>query len=336
MKRLLFPSFITVLFWSTQSTAELLKMPDLPASQMVQSEVAKIYDPSSTQTIGPLTTIAPWADANALMVALRNKMLSLEVNALNNALYLEGYGKDTPSDVIITTHLTGYCARSSTNEQKLAGGCPSDPLMQNADIKISTILSGFRYDEGGARETAAKMVMNNLIQPIPTPGYLDENNQLVKDALTKPDQRKQLAEALTEQAMLSTARYSLAEMVAKRTSVSTSKGAVSMMEILEKEAAQRFLNTVWQNNMAALKNKALSDNKPEQAVLYEIAMMDAFRNWMEYERYRQTERVEALLAALLSLQYKQVKGGAAALSSVTSSSVDSTPSPETEPGSSEP
>lgn len=335
MNRLLFPSFIMmVLFWSTQSPAELLKTPDLPPSQMVQNEVAKIYDPSAIQTIAPLTTIAPWADANALMVGLRNKILSLEINALNNALYLEGYEKDVPADVIVTTHLLGYCAGSSTIEKALGVSCPSDPLMQDADIKVSTLLSGFRYDDEGVRENAAKMFMNNFVQPFPTPDYLDENNQLLKDSLTKPEQLKRLADALTEQALLSPARYSLAEMVAKRSPVSTKKGAVSMMEVWEKEAAQRFLNSVWQNNMAALKNKALSDNKPEQVVLYEIAMMDAFRNWMEYERYRQTERVEALLAALLSLQYKQAKGGAAVLSA-TSDSSSSSPPPEAESGTSE-
>jgi len=68
-------------------------------------------------------------------------------------------------------------------------------------------------------------------------------------------------------------------------------GDQSPFELMENEANRRFTDPAW---IASL------SSTPETGVLRELAIMDSYKIYLEFQRYKQAERLEALLAAMLS------------------------------------
>lgn len=299
----------------------------LPPSKIIESEVNVIYNASDSvqvapaQGINPPVMIQPWKDANALMNYILNVVQDIQVKGINENLYLQyltpqSGNATSPYDDLFTNHYYGACAQSSTNEGNAANAkCQTDTMLQHGDLKVSSVLDGFVY-QNPDREIMARLFVNNLINPFPSE-ILRDPNSLSADKIKDPGYRKQVAEALADQAVLSVAREPFAEMVAKRKQVSAVSNS-SMMQVMEKEAAQRFLNAAWQQKMQKNIENALNKNKPEQAVLYEMAMMQAYQNWMVYQQYRQMERVEALLSALVSVEWRAAKAAGSVVSTAQS------------------
>ena len=62
---------------------------------------------------------------------------------------------------------------------------------------------------------------------------------------------------------------------------------------MEQEATNRFENSDWHTTI---------DNANQEVLLKEMVKMEAFKIWMEYHKYKQNERIEALLATMISTQ----------------------------------
>jgi len=286
----------------------LLQTPDLPLSELIDRELEALYNSTESITLSGLGAIAPWKDARVMMKALRNSVENIQVQGVNRNLYLQGLYSSTPTNnttperEIVVDHFTIYCAESANNERiNYPGKCQFDPRLQHADIKLTTVLSGSRYEN--ERRNAARLFIDNVIAPFPSE-KLSMPSATKPEQIASPQSRKGIAESLANEAVLSVAREPFAEMFAKRNSIAELNNR-SLMEIMEKEAGQRFLNEAWQAEMREAIRVAKADKKPQEAILYELAVMEAYRTWLEYERYRQTERIEALLAATLAFNQRQ-------------------------------
>lgn len=240
---------------------------------------------------------------------------------------------------IMTNHFANYCMNGVEGSN-----CPSDVLLQNADAKVSTILSGTALD--AARKAAADSFLFTFI-PIPAKNlapfavngttsiasFQAKNNP---NSSAYPDPQQSFADNLSNQALLSIARQPFTEMIAKRTPPQS--GGDSMMQMIERVANQRFLSTNW----AASLNPPPQPNAPPptptaialqtNVMLQEIALMQAANLWLEKERYRQTERVEALLAALIVQNYNSGQAVSAQISNQPAAAPTSTaPTPAPSP-----
>lgn len=326
--RLLLGIFLLNTVTNIAIAAEVLGTGTIPPSEMVNKELELIYQSGADSiTIGG-TDIAPWTEAKVLMKANRDAKLDLELKAMNYSLYLQGLERDkdgislknTPQAEIVANHITkgGYCASSSTSEARFQ--CQTDALLQHGDINAASLLSGFRYDN--AREIAARLFINNLVNPFPTEELLDP--KVLQDP-TSAVNSKIIAEALAEQAVLSTAREALASVFAKRKPVDGIQGSDSFMQIMEREASKDFLNAAWQAQMKKLYVEAIAKGKPEVAILYQNAMREAYTTFLLYQTYREIEESKVLMAALLAITERQQKAATAVVRSATSGANISTP-----------
>lgn len=291
----------------------------LSPSQLVDKELERIYNSSESVQLSPGTlgggTIEPWKEAKILMRANRDSKLDLEIKALNYSLYLQGIGDGTPENEVFTNHFDGYCASSSTNESSgQTFTCQSDPTLQYGDINAGSLVSGFRYEP--ERETAAKLFINNLVNPFPSGAT---SNPLIfsKEKLVDPNNRKLIAQALADQAVLSTSRNALSSVFARRRPIEE-LGGKSFMEIMEKEAVKDFLNDAWQQQMKKNYEAAMKAGKQELAMRYDQAIRDAYRNFLLYQMYREMEQNNVLMASMLTILQQQGKAAASVVSSASS------------------
>jgi hypothetical protein len=194
------------------------------------------------------------------------------------------------------------------------------------------LLAGFTYTPD--RETAARLFINNLVNPFPTAELADPSILRDKDKLADPKNMKIIAEALATQAVFSTAREALASSLAKRKPVDSLNGQ-SFMEMMETEAVKNFMNDGWQKQMDAnykttmqivdILKKAPDSKHPEIPILYQIlattypeAQRQAFQNFMLYQIFREIEATKVLMAAQLAEIKNQGKAAAAVVTSATS------------------
>lgn len=235
--------------------------------------------------------------ATQFMEQLSEGVLSLINNNTNSALY--GTGIEAPK-AMVTRHFAAYCTGAET------GNCPSDPLLKNGDINITSILSGTAYDgPSGPRTQAAQDFLTNLFVPPSAPlvanftgdlmknGQLDPTGTLDADTVIgNPTLLKKYTQALSDETVLSAAKQSFAQMMAMRTVSSSEAGGISEMQLMEAEGIKRFMSAAW---VQMIKNPTTTALQLQQ----EMAMMQAYQNWMTYQQFRQSERIEALLATLI-------------------------------------
>lgn len=242
-------------------------------------------------------------------IAKRTNVQNAQNFGINAGLYLQNLptagsspGPGIPAPVnpflnIVNAHFKnpGFCDQGAQNEGGNGfGSCQADPALAHGDIKISTLLTGSKYTDTQLK--AAQAFVENLVDPFPsdklqnpvimTQGLLDSN----------PELQQEVAKALVEQAALSVARQPFVEMIAKRTGAGANNETI--MQRMEREAGQRFLNPQWQNSIATAYAAALKNN-PQQAVFYDMVALQAYQTWLEFERYKQNERMEALLSGIL-------------------------------------
>ena len=257
-------------------------------SPLIQSEVAATYSPD--------------VDAQALETALRGRVETTQVNAINNSLYFTGdmFAR------IVTGHFPGNCSPDTETGYT----CPSDRLLQHGDLKPTGMLALSTYQNPTER-SEADLFLQNLVDPFPATSILTQINP---SQLATTANKQAVAQALANQAVLSVARYPLVEMIERRapnagvSGVNTAGAAVqniSWMAFVEQQVGQRFMNSAWETNLA---------KATDRQAMVEMAKLLAFQSWMQYQQYRQMERVESLLAAqlvqnvrLLQLQTNQTQ-----------------------------
>ncbi len=250
--------------------------------------------------------------ATQFMEQLGESVLSLINSNTNSDFY---GGLNTPDAVdaahaMVYRHFNTYCAGAET------GNCPSDPLLQNGDIKITSILSGTAYDgPTGPRTQAAQDFLTNLFVPPTAPlvanfaGDLTAAKITALDSTTvtkNPKLLQKYTQALSDETVLSAARQSFAEMMARRTVSSSNAGSTSEMQVMEAEGIKRFMSAGW---VQMINNPKTTPAQLQQ----ETVAMQAYQNWMAYQQFRQLERIEALLATLIVQNARTSKALAASI-----------------------
>jgi hypothetical protein len=300
-----------------------------PDSPIIDSDVNAVV--GTVTTGSPLTAAPPTLPGGATVPLAAGitdtakefiSQLSEIVAALqNDNIQSDFYGTGIEAaKAMVTRHYTSYCAGPEGSGATSASNCPQDPFFQNADIKVTTILSGSVYDT--QRAQAAQDFLTNLF--VPSAGGLVanfqsdlKNGQLdIATIIADPTLLKKYSQALSDQTLLSIPRQSFAEMVAKRTVSGADAGAVSEMQLMEAEAIKRFMSAGW---VQMIKNPATTAAQLQQ----EMLAMQAYQNWMAYQQYRQMERIESLLSAQLLQNLRSSQALAASAPSIpTSKDID--------------
>lgn len=224
--------------------------------------------------------------ATHFMEQMTEGLLSLVNTSTTDTFY--GAGIEA-AKAMVARHFDRYCAGAET------GNCPSDPLLQYGDVKMTSILAGTAYD--GSRAQAAQDYLTNLFVPPSTPlvanfsADLKDGKLDVATVVNDPKLLKKYTQALSDETVLSAARQSFAQMMARRTVSGSDAGSISEMQLMESEAIKRFMSANW----VQMIQKSTTAVQLQQ----EMTAMQAYQNWMAYQQFRQMERIEALLATLI-------------------------------------
>ena len=177
--------------------------------------------------------------------------------------------------------------------------------LELGDINFSVVLDPNKYSY--MTDLTAQNLIRNIVSPFPDPKYKNYVNK--PGFLDNGTQKEEYAKFMAGQALLGVALHSLNEMYAMRLpagipvpesmkSKMSFELPPSMMDIMQTESSRRFEKPEFVNYLDGL--VAGTEVTPEAKMLKEIAMMEAFRLWMDYQRFKQSERMESLLAASLS------------------------------------
>ena len=165
-------------------------------------------------------------------------------------------------------------------------------VIQNNDDVIRRFVKNIVMGLGQAGGTTAGQLGNGNITGSDANEIAGQLQQSLPNFNTK-DASTNAAALVTErmqQALLSIPNYSLLNMYAMRTPT-TSGGTDSALSLMERESLWRYGNSVWFQEMA---------QTPTEGLLREIAHMNAYGLMMDYQAFRQGERLEGLLAALIA------------------------------------
>lgn len=230
--------------------------------------------------------------AGVVESTLNNKLLPKELTDINWGLYAtprpDEQIKGDAINNFLENHKAFFCSPSSDVEKVL--GTPlclaNTTAREHADLKVSSLLEPSIYDQ--SQKVLAEEVIRTLTTPFPNGNLKD----MVSNGLAKASDKTYVAKIMSKHAMIHVARNSLNEIYGSRLAEVTPTvppKAASIMSIMEEESGRRFKNKDWYD--------AVSQSSHE-ALLRELVHMESFRLWMDYYRYRQNERMEALLAVL--------------------------------------
>lgn len=258
--------------------------------------------------------------AQILEQSLDAYLMPKEVQYFGNSVYNVGQSfvtgaqemtSSTPQMDFVTKHISVYCSPNISTEQKFfacsgqAANLDNDKvsaqLLEMGDIRTSVLLEPTIYTK--AIDLAAQNFIRNITMPFPTSMYAN----YISNAATfskNTTQRKTYATYMANQALLGVARYAMDEMYGMRVpgSIMGATGnaaSQSILNVMENEAVRRFTDP----NYATFLTAATTD---QVALLREMAAMQAFELWMNYQNYRQNERIAALLSAILSNSVNEV------------------------------
>ncbi len=252
--------------------------------------------------------------AQALEANLDAYLMPKEVQQIGNSVYNTGqnYGalgqemtSSTPQIDFVTKHISGYCSPNISTEKQfftcngqaanLNNDTVSAQFLEMGDIRTSVLLEPTMYTQ--VIDIAAQNFIRNITMPFPTSMY----NNYISNATNfskNTSQRKAYATYMANQALIGVARYAMDEMYGMRVQGSTlgatgNASTQSILNVMENEASRRFTDPNYVTFLTA--------NTTDQiALLREMAAMQAFELWMNYQNYRQNERIAALLSAMLA------------------------------------
>ncbi len=168
-------------------------------------------------------------------------------------------------------------------------------------IEAGTLLNSTNL--GNADQLAsAKILVQNLTNAFPTLMSNDLQLQLQKMG-PDPDpavlaglglpQQVEYIDRQMAQAIYSTAQRALNDLIALRLPIPHEPNQRSILDVMQQESTWRMQDANWLENLAI---------SPADSTLRELAQMEAIRLWMDYQRYRQAEQTQVLLATLLANQ----------------------------------
>lgn len=297
---------------------EATNLPQLPTILAnIQSIVS--YLTTAQAQIPPGTTVAAQAAgtaANAVENNIYSLLLPKELADLNWSLYAKPLPYHTiardegePHNLFLANHQANYCAPSSGVEnfgaETSCNANATDMTKQHGDLRISSLLGPSMYDSNS--QSLAEEVIRTLTVPFPS----TDMTELLATGLTKNKDISTFTTIMAKHAAINAARNSLNEIYAARlpTTINTSRKD-SLISIMESEAQRRFQdpNNEWYTTV---------QKSSDQALLRELVHMEAYRLWTDYYRYRQNERVEALLAVMTTVLAEQSLQMTASMSKYT-------------------
>lgn len=258
------------------------------------------------------------ATAGSVAGAARDRVESYQ-RAFNHLRRAEADGTAT-AVAMVEQHIEEYCAPQDQGMR----GCTDPSDRPNAQFMLETLLSGsgigdavdvreingylpevLTFDD--QRLTDARRFIDNAVDPYPL-------NDVPPDLRDTPQGTALWIRKKLYQSKLDFARNSLNHALALRTPSAGLRGwladvwaesktdehvdelldelpeNISYLELLKAEVDRRYASPTWYAGIAA---------NPPAAVLREIAWMDALRLNLEFQRLRQGERIELLLARLV-------------------------------------
>ncbi len=114
--------------------------------------------------------------------------------------------------------------------------------------------------------------------------------------------KESIVDGIVENAIVSVSMSALSDIVARRTPGSDPSGGqatVSVMESMDQYSAQRFTNPSWYTQISTASDTAL---------LRELAHMQAYNSWMQFQQFRVQEQQMALLATMNAVLAKMNAG----------------------------
>lgn len=163
-----------------------------------------------------------------------------------------------------------------------ASGDTSGLVVVNPGLFLETDnLAKFNNNQGISSAQSQQMI-NIVTNPFPTAPVLS-------GSLSNPSGADQdtLVNGLVGNAILTVSSSALSDIVARRTPQSSS--TPSVIEMMNKYSQQRFTNPDWYSQIATAS---------EPALLRELAHMQAYNTWVQFQQFRLLEQQTALMATM--------------------------------------
>lgn len=146
----------------------------------------------------------------------------------------------------------------------------------------------------------SEQMISLITQPFPTidPALQTELSGMKSNPTSLTGSGKEsIVDALVENAIVSVSVSALGDIVARRTPALDSNGNPidSVMEAMDNYSSQRFTNPAWYEQISASSDTAL---------LREIAHMQAYSSYMQFQQFRVLEQQMALLATMNAVMAK--------------------------------
>jgi hypothetical protein len=235
--------------------------------------------------------------ATGQQAAIASNSAAINGKALNAALTRRQLHSPAPAVVtkqLIDEHNNSYCSDDDQAHGRCNTAASIPKTQQNADLNAGSLLTpsnGSTYSNT-EREAAQKFIVM-ASGPVPP-----EN---LPPALEKTPQGKAYVLAtMVAAAQSSVAKHSLSQIWAENSAdpglSETAEGnpgdALSMVGVMKKFVYDRFVEPKWKADLVGMDTNGL---------LKEIAVLMAGQNWMDYQAYRQAERMEAVVATQLAI-----------------------------------
>lgn len=253
---------------------------------------------------------------NGLMADVSSVLATKNVQDIGFGLYLNGAtlsfnGKSVskgtstnPQSDMVDYHVSTFCSPNIKSEVTglacQASYGDDSSTMELGDIKVASLLGPVVYDQ--LMDVAAQQFIRNLVQPFPSTTWnmmmATKNNGIVSEDNKDNNKRSAYANALAQQALYDVARYSLNNSYGSRLSnesfnkysSAVSSSSVSTLSVMQAEAGKWYANADFTS----------SDYSSDTSLLQAMAQMQSFQLWMGFQQYKQFERIETLLAAVLA------------------------------------
>ncbi len=179
------------------------------------------------------------------------------------------------------------------------------PFIQNGDtsgltvINLGQFLQTPNLTKGGIPAAMSQQMISLSVNPFPsldpklTNAIAASKTGIGSSSLSGADQEA-IVDAIVANAARSASESALSDIVARRTPGTDGSGPLtqSVMESMDNYSSQRFTNPAWYTQLSTASDTAL---------LREIAHMDAFSIYMQFQQFRVLEQQMAIMATMNSV-----------------------------------
>ncbi len=307
------------------NTAPILLNMDMKNSEMVQAILNYLAAASVNQTLYDQELLFMAAPGSVWAVTAGATVGKTKVGtaalALSNQNFLAAISPYTASTSLTgplapptTTPIGGSSSTSSTAPlltksavyntyfaPYVVGGDTSGLMVVN----LAQFMQSNNLNTMNITPTQAQQMINLVLTPFPTidPGLATK----IAGGPTQIDGGAQdaIVNGIVENAIVSVSMSALSDIVARRTPgagadpSSSGQATMSVMESMDQYSAQRFTNPGWYTQISTASDTAL---------LRELAHMQAYSAWMQFQQFRVQEQQMALLATMNAVMAKMNVG----------------------------